>query len=397
MCIYNKTDSMPFTIPILLFGTAFGPEAAPLIAIAFVLSFGITALLYMFGNAFQSQDILGMAKDCLANVIFSAIIVLMFFAFFLLFNTIASAIICGTPDCDFLKVAYNSIIILRTKMVSLYMELYYYELFIGLFSTMGFSVPLSALDPTGGIFRMSMPTLSLSPFAGLTPLSNAHTIVVEAVGSAMLLVFGRQVFLEFIMNYMYIFFILGACLRSFTFTRKTGSSLLALAAVCYFVYPSAVILTNHLIFHEYKPTNFGIVPTAVGYCDDPKTIETLANRFTSSSKELYTAEPTKQTSKWYSFWNFLVEGTKYHLHTIWNLAKILGTFNLGYLKHLIFTVPAFTTLFDFLIIEIQILVQFVVLVFTCFVLEIILVISMYRNLAMVIEGETEIFGINKLI
>lgn len=370
----------------------------PLIALAFIASAGLTALMYMLGNALQSQDMLAMGKDNLANLVFSAIIVLLFFAFFVLFTDIAGAIACGGP-CDPLEAAYYGVLLLRTKLMSLYVNLYFYEIVFGFLSTLGFSIPLPAVNPaTLGSLLISMPSFSFAPLSGLTPVSNAHTVVVEAVGTALLMVLARQVILEFIMRYMAIFFVFGAGLRAFSFTRRTGSSILALCAAAYFVYPLAIMLTNYMIFQAYTPTNFGVVPTAIGYCENPEDITELSERFdTERENELYKMSLNRDQSNWYSFWNFFVDAAEFVGSAIKSMLKTLVSFNMLYILGLALSPMMFSVFFDFLIMEIQVLVQFLVLTFVSFVIEIIIVITMYRGIAMFLEGEAEIFGISKLM
>ncbi len=395
----------PAVLPALLAATfyqgtlqGYFDQIAPLIGIAFIASAGFTALMYMLGNALQSQDVLAIGRDNLSALVFSAIIVLMFFVLFETFSTIVNVIACGGTCVDHVQAAHQSVLMLKAKVFSLYMQLYFYELLFGFLSTMGFSIPIPALFPqTMAGLLISIPQISFTPLAGLTPLSNAHTVVVEAVGSAFLMVLLRQVLLEFIQNYMFPFFVLGAGLRAFAFTRRTGSSILALAAVAYFVYPLAVLLTNYLIFEVYQPTNFGVVPTAVGYCEDSESIKKLATRFEIEQEELYKANIQKDSSNWFSFWNSIVSAGEFLFHSLNLMIKTLFSFNAQYIFTLILSPVAFSTFFDFLIMEIQSQVQFLVLIFVCFFIEIIITITMYRAAAVLVEGEAEIFGISKLM
>ncbi|VVB98089.1 Uncharacterised protein [uncultured archaeon] len=375
-------------------------QIVPLLGLAFFTSAGVTALLYMVGNALQSQDIIAMGKDNLGNLVFSAIIVLLFMALFVLFSELANSIACGgaAAGCDHIQAAYMSVMQLRAKLFSLYSQLYVYEILFGFLSTLGFSIPFPAFNPATMLgLLISIPSLSFSPLSGLTPISNAHTVIVEAVGTAVLAVLARQVILEFIMHYMFPFFVLGAGLRAFSFTRKTGSSILALSAVAFFVYPLAVMFTNYMIFQAYQPTNFGVVPTAVGYCSSPQTTNDLATRFSQERSTLYNPGLTKASSPWYMFWQFFYSAVDFVSQSLKMMINALYAFNGSSIFGLALTPVAFSTFFDFIIMEIQSLVQFLVLVFVSFFIEIIITITMYRGIAMFMEGETEIFGISKLM
>ncbi len=369
----------------------------PIIAIAITISAGITALMYMLGNALQSQDVLAMGKDSIANLVFTIIILLLFLGLFEMFSIISGAL-TGTGADSPLEAAHHGVILFKTKINSIYMNLYFYEIIFGFLSTFGFQIPLSALCPaTLCNFIISMPSLSFVPLSGLAPLSNAHTVIVEAVGTALLMVIARQVLLEFIINYMYLFFILGIVMRSFIFTRRTGSSLLAFAAVAYFVYPITVMTSNYIIFKQYEATNFGVVPTAIGYCSNPENIETIAKDFKTERDTLYTNSGSVGHTAWYSFWKGITDVGKFLFETMNNMLKTLFSFNAFLISGLVISPILFSTFFDFIIMEVQIHVQFLVLIFVSFVFEIIITITAYRSVALIVDGEAEIFGISKIM
>lgn len=372
----------------------------PLIAIGFIISASLTALLYMAGTTLESQDLVAMGKENLSNFIFSAIIVLMFFVFFAIFSEVASAFACSVP-CSHLEAAYQSMIMLKLKTFSLYLDLYFYEIVFGFLSTLSVNLPAPAFDPISFLgFKLIIPQFSIAPFSGLTPLSTAHTIVLEAVGTGVFLVLVREVLLDFIMKYTFIFFIFGAILRSFSFTSRTGSGILAITAVMFFIYPLSALLTNYLVFQAYEPTNFGVVPTAIGFCDNSKDLMMLSQAFSAESEALYETEIPKSKTPWYFFGEHIWSGIKFMWESGKELLKVLLLFNLlvpDQGTNIIFSPFSFSTLIDFFFIEIQTLAQFIVLIFVSFVIEIIISITMYRAIASVIDAETEIFGINKLI
>ena len=384
-------------------------DAMPIIALGFFISLLLIGILYMLGNFFQSQDLLTMAKDNVGALAFSAIIVLLFMFLFTTFSGLSQALVCGGECSNHLDAARQSVVMLKSKLWSLYFNLYAYELIFAFLSTMGFSIPLSAINPTTlAGFMVSMPSISFSPLSGLAPLSNAHTIVVEAVGTMMIAVLARQVILEFVMNYMYVFFALGAAMRAFIFTRKTGASLLALCAVAYFVYPVAVVFTNYSIFKIYEPTDLGVVPTAMGYCKDPQALLEYSQKLQSEKSALYSTSLAKEETKWYTFWNGLESAGGFIGETGLGISKVFYTFSgthfMDVTKHIVaFTASAsvspiiFSAFFDFLMIEIQNMVQFMVLIFVSFLLELMIVITSYRSLSTFMEGESEIFGLSKLM
>lgn len=375
----------------------------PIIAILLFIEVMVIALFYMLGNAMQSQNVLAIAKDNMGSLAFTVVIIGLFTFLFSLFSSLTSALVCeGT--CDFLEAARYSTLMLKSKLISEYLKLYVWDFFFTFMGSMGFSIPLIALSPatlTG--FLISFPSISFSPLSGLLPLGNAHTIIVEAVGTAMLAVIARQTILEFVMNYMPAFFVVGAALRAWSFTRRTGSSLLAICVVAYFVYPSAILFTNYAIFQAYHPPELGLMPTTVSLLtNSPEQLEEYAKNLEEKENELFEPETPKTESSWYNFWTYLGELISFIFGSFLDWAKLatklLSKSVLGFVFAATFTSPYFfSSFFDFLVIELQSAAQLLSLVFISFVVEIIIVISMYRSIATLLEGELEIFGLNKLV
>lgn len=383
----------------------------PLALLAFFTSLLIVSLLYMLSNFLQSPDLAKFARENLISTIFAGFIAVLFFLFFGIIGHFSSLIACENQCKDHLEVAKYGVEIVKSKIWSLYWQLYVFEIMMGLLSTLTFSVPLGALlfiITRNPIFSVSSPSLTFMPFAGLAPLVDAHTKVVDFVGFAMLGIIARGILIDFVANYMYIFFALGLVLRSFVFTKKTGASLLAIAAIAYFVYPLSVILTNYLLFEVYKPVNFASVPSAITFCREGENIVKIAELFNREVNKFYEAELSKVVEKpWYSkVWEIIkiMASTAYH--------TVSGTFNVlvSFFPHILynphsptitfynFLTPVgtiFKTFYSYVLAEIQIQIQFLVIVIVSFVLEIIISITSYRALAAFMEGETEIFGLTE--
>jgi hypothetical protein len=382
----------------MLYGVQIGPDTMGMIAASIFLSVLITAIMYMAGNFMQSQDIIAKAKDNLGNVVFTGILVLLFGGLYLIFTQLSTAIACEGTPCTHVGAAKAAVDILLGKMWSLYMDMYFYELLFGLLSTLSLSIPITTIDPaTLGGLSIVIPSISISPFAGFGPLSNAHTIVVEAISSLMMLTYARAALLDFIGRYIHIFFALGLCLRSFFFTRRTGSSILALCATAFFVYPLAVLFTNYIIFTVYVPGNFGYVPTVVGFCSDPTATQDIADAMISERNELYATQIKPPTSAFGVLWSAIKATGSFLWETGKGVSKSWWTLDGEWYKLIFWAPPMFTTFYDFLMIELQTKVQFIALVTISFVFEIIITITMYRAFADIVEGEAEIFGINKMI
>ncbi len=266
----------------------FGNVISAAVIKSLLLSALITASFYMMSHFFQHPPLTAIAKEELAATIFSAIIVWFWLASnSYLPNVIVGLLTVGSPTAanSIMASANTSLVpahiylasaaldILFEKMRAMYAQLYFFEVLIGFLSTLSF--PLGSPLPL-----VNLVTFSFMPYDGLVLLSNAHTVVVEAIGFVVTALMAKQILLGFARDIIPTLLLpIGIIFRAFPMSRKTGSSLIAISFVAFYVYPMAIIFSNYLIFDVFKPADFNYVPKTLSPLGavDPAKIKELIN------------------------------------------------------------------------------------------------------------------------
>jgi hypothetical protein len=274
---------MGMILPLLL-SIAIPASAAPMIAVSLGLAVTFSGLLFMIGYALQNQQLIAVAKEEVAALVFTLFLLVFWIGSDQFFNTITSGLLSSaippgvsisiSPDTytagymsTHIMLAHSSLELLYEKLKSDYMQLYLFEILIGFLSTVSF--PLGS--PTPGVNIISF---SIAPFTGLSLLSQAHTVIVESISYLITVIWAKQFMLNFAKDVVPILLLpLGLVMRAFPFTRTTGSSILALCFAIYFVMPFAFLLSNYLIFDVYLPgkPDFTYTPTVSTLFSTPRS------------------------------------------------------------------------------------------------------------------------------
>lgn len=409
--------------------------------VAFALMFGVifTAILFMIAYFLQHPPLIALAKEELASLFFTAFIIFFWVVASGFLNPLISGLLfagldlgAAAPGQDatfvtsHVDLAIASVDILIAKLKELYIDLYLYEAMIGFLSTMSF--PIGNFVPA-----MIMLSFSLAPFTGLTLLSNAHTTVVDFIAFTIGMLWSKSFILMFARDAVPLILLpLGIVLRAFPTFRSTGSSLIALSFAFYFVFPFTVLLSNLLIFDYYKPADFTYTPSnpsvfrnqeddnlkqenVEGRMEDfrkSREIGDLAKSFASPSVVYESSAAGQSRCSNRNIFSFLYcstknavvgawETVKGFFNTLWDVFKFMLGFTGDFFWSLFVNpiMPGSTVagLYYFIIKEVVAASQFLALVvFTTF-LEIIITITMYRNIAQIIGGELELIGITKVV
>ncbi len=312
------------------------------------------------------------------------------------------------------NLAYYALEILFTKLKDIYTNLYLFEIFIGFLSTVSF--PVGALLP-----GLSIISITFNPFDGLVLLSEAHTVIVEAIGYTMMVILAKQNLMLFVRDAVpTILLPIGIMMRAFPWFRTTGSSIIAICIVAYFIYPLAILLSNYLIFDVYKAANFGFNLDIAAWSSSSLTPEEVQERLAHSNEEARKLHEIFQNGEtlrgsvedtcgsgvlgvWCSVKNFVtgaLEIASGAISQLWAITKVMFTFGGDMLSMLwsgLTPTGVVGGMYNYLIIELQGISEFLVLVMFTSVLEIIITITMYRNIALLIGGEVEIAGLAKLV
>jgi hypothetical protein len=100
-------------------------------------------------------------------------------------------------------------------------------------------------------------SFSQSPASGMSPLVSEVGQALDSVANYMLLAASQAAFLQFFSTASLVMLPIGIFLRSFSFTRKLGGTLLAATIAVVVIYPSSILLSGE-VYKTFAPEMKGI-------------------------------------------------------------------------------------------------------------------------------------------
>ncbi|MBI5224052.1 hypothetical protein HY990_06560 [Candidatus Micrarchaeota archaeon] len=436
---------MDLLVPLLL-NLSLPPGALPLIITALLISIVFSAFLYLIAPLLQNSALSAMAKEEIAAVIFSIILIGFWLTTDYTFNSMTSALLsaaisgssislntaggtgAGHYTISHIQLADASLEILFQKLKGQYLGLYIFEIIIGFLSTISF--PIGA-----PVFAAAVTSFSFVPFSGLTLLSQAHTIIVEAISSLMAVVWAKQFLLYFARDTVPLLLLpLGLFLRALPITRTTGSTVIAFCFAIYFIYPLTLIFTNYLIFDIYQPADFTYTPVHSSVFKTPQDESWFRNLFGLPGGGARTTELSHSTQAVMNefrapdviehetsgnggvcdgpalvrllcsasnLFSAGVNAATSVFTTVFNMSKFMlgltGDFSMTLFRNPL--MPSSTTagLYFFIVEEVGTIGPFIILITITTVIEIIFTITLFRNVSLLIGGEAEIIGLSRIV
>ena len=162
--------------------------------------------------------------------------------FLIEFLSILLGVLGGIGDFDYYTSAYIAVKRIEATIRYLYMRLFALHLFISMLA--GFSMHFNIPIPRG------YSSVSLNFFGGFDILMNKLDDVLIQTLLTYGMLAARAVLLHLSPTLFLIFFPLGLMLRAFPWTKKTGSSMIALSLSLYLVYPASVLLSDFILFEN---------------------------------------------------------------------------------------------------------------------------------------------------
>jgi hypothetical protein len=238
-----------------------GGHWQPIAMASLIISFSIVSLAYMLAEFTRMPVLNAWAKTEYYEVLISAFLLAGVFFFVGFGESIARSFAMGADHIEF-GMAYLEN--LKTLVeLELYPLILMMDIVVGNFATWNFSLPfeLSALAIIVGT----------SPMAGLGLISGAMIFMLDTLGIFIAVTLAQMEFLHFVEKFaLGLFLPLGIVLRTFPLTRKTGSTLIALAITVYFVYPMTLAF-NQQVF------DVAFVPVYNSFADRPLDVQLDAN------------------------------------------------------------------------------------------------------------------------
>jgi len=398
------------------------------VSLSLLFSAFVVVIFYLVAAFLQHPPMDAIKQEELAAFFMSILIVLGWgFLYFTMGNATRSLLCAATTglcaaagnfQAGHVDIAYFALEVLFVRLRSVYVNLYLYDVLIGFLSTISF--PIGSQLP-----GLNIISLNLNPFEGLVLLTEAHTVLVEAIGYTMMVIIAKEHLLIFARDAIPVVLLpIGIMLRAFPWFRTTGSSLIAICIVGFFVYPLTILLSNYLIFDAYQPPNFSYVPNVAGYTSADRSQQyfddLIADKHAHANTVLedvfqgghaITLRARERTVCGPGIGGLLC-GVGNFLHGVWEVVGgffhtvgevtlFMWSFGGNFISSILYSVfpvvGASGGLYNMLVFEVVTVSQFVILVIFTSVLEIIITITAYRNIASLIGGEIEIAGLTKLV
>jgi hypothetical protein len=405
--------------------------------IAISLSFGIalTAGMFAVSYAMQNPQLQAVAKEEFAALLFTVFLLMFWLGCDATFNGIATGLVTASlPPAlqalaqpgsaaglttSHLDLALSCLDVIFQKLRAQYIDLYLFEALIGFLSTMNFPIgtPLPAIN---------MISFSVAPFTGLVLLSNAHTQIVEAVSYLITVVWAKQFIVIFARDVVPLMLLpLGLVMRAFPFFRTTGSTIIALSFALYFVLPFSIILSSYLIFDVFKPADFIYTPSESSFFKSDKSADDwksqlgggrnegdkLIEQFNAPSALEKGSTQDVCAGNWLrrmgcSTFNLVKNGLNLVgevVKTVFSMWKFMmgmsGDFfsSLTSLTNPLLPTSTSAGLYYFIVREVTSITPFVILVTVATVFEVIITVTLFRDISLLIGGEAELIGLTKVI
>jgi len=424
--------------PILLF--TLPSQAWPMIGVAFSLGIVIAVLFKLVAAITQHPEHKALANEELAAVLFSAFIIAFWVGMDTFLQNLINALVSmpmvtgvpfqGLPTAH-LDLAAVQLSVFQSELMSLYLRLSLIDFFIGFLSTLGFN--LGTLSGGIGFF-----SLYIAPYGGFGLISNALAKIIDGVMLIGLTTWSKQMLIILAKTAIPLIFLpLGLIMRAIPFTRTTGSTIIAVCFAIYFVYPLAVSLSFYLLFDvyhlEFDKTYIESVSPFKTQMNDTDIItlvkdtqtndQNLQEKIGTDNKGGVVEGSISQACGINSNDGLATKAAKYLLCGVdkiisattsipiagpaigeaWNAMKAMITYSGGFFSWLFgkgsilfpvgMTLGAYTFLTDIVAKSAELFVAVTVTT----VLEIMITVTMYRNIALLIGGEAELPGLSKLV
>lgn len=375
--------------------------AMPFIAIAFGIHVLYAALHYMWGNLMNSPQAYAKGKEEVLSLLRTIGIFISIIVFY-------NLIILGL-GIDFISLAKLSVKSFFWMLLDRYIEVMTFDFALGSISQTGIFLFIQA--------EYASIEIGGSPIVGL---SNALTILhktIEPLQYGLALAAGRYALLDFAPVGMLYFLPLGFFLRAFPLTRKTGSSIVALAIVVFFVYPISVLFTDYLVsFYESQRVSVPTIPKNLlitKQTDEQVFSDFVGYMGRNASKDQVQGIPRGETTSVSGPQGVFSKITNFFKNILNFIGGVISNLSEGFVNILrllgstlkmmstpgapLFSPAGWVLPFILICVKwVSIIAEQIAIIFTIFILEITISITMYRNIAMLIGGELRIFGITKV-
>ncbi len=331
-------------------------------------------------------------------------------------------------------------VVLR-KLTLGYQSLMLTEMVVGFLSS--FSTNLAITIPVEPMVKFDV---GIVPWIGMGQINDVNTLLVDLVGQLWAAFAAQKLLLVFIDEAAIPFFLpLGVLMRAFPFTRKTGSTIIAVVFAAYFVYPTSILI-NQRIWEDIanpsvNPNNPGGITPNGDWCNSDLDCASNNCRYTGSGNLKQCVSPLTDFSEYRSIfsmcygartpaeinnifnsqlapiyennleslyfqgsaappWDEAWTKTGTRVEDFWNVAKQKGSLLSTFAQEaLVLPNPKKTVISSFAMVEVMVMevAQFAMLAVLFIVIEIVITLTLMKDFALLIGGEPRVLGISQMV
>ena len=383
--------------------------------LAVIMSAAFLGLAYMASQLFRVQVLEAWVRIELGELVKSMIIAVFCVALIATVNAAAQFLSGESGATDVLSAAQQFMAALYSDGHALYSKLAIAYFNVAKVASYSYTAGTSL----GGYATISY---SSSPASGMSPLVGEVGAALDSVANYMLLASAQAAFLKFFGTAALVMLPVGIFLRSFSFTRRLGATLLAATIASSVIYPAAVLMSQQ-VYDTFAPEMKGLGPGGTGTpfenvrvkdAENPPASSVVCNTF----MQYFVQSPIPFLGGEIGWW--IVVGTPICLFSMGAfVACMSAVYNIISMIFMIvkalFPILLFAAVFvtmengtkpDKLLegyyeplrdYALPTVAKFSMLSLVTFLIPIIITLSLLRNLAAAFGGEAQLYGLSKLV
>jgi len=386
--------------------------------LAVIMSAAFLGLAYMASQLFQLRVLEGWVRIELGELVNSMVIAVFCVALIATVNGAAAFLSGEAGATDVISAAQQFMATLYGDGHALYTKLAIAYFNVAKVASYSYTAGTSL----GGYATISY---SSSPASGMSPLVSEVGQALDSVANFMLLAAAQAAFLKFFGAAALVMLPVGIFLRSFSFTRKIGATLLAATIASAVIYPASVLLSQQ-VYNTFSPEMKGLDASGGGEAfanvrvkdaENPPASSVVCNTF----MQYFVQSPIPFLGGEIGWW--IIVATPICLIPAIAVAGFIPCMSFLYqvislifmIVKAIFPILLFASVFvtmengtkpdklldDFYVplhdYALPTVAKFSVLSLTTFLIPIIITMSLLRGLAATFGGEAQLYGLSKMV
>jgi hypothetical protein len=236
-------------------------HSLPFIGISFGIGLFFTLIYYFYSKILNDRIVESRAKAALFTVFETIAIFIIIFMFNGFFESLIFSA-AGIPDTNgvslpHLRLAGAVIDTFQSKINTVYISMIISEFVIQTIAQMtSVQIPMNIISP---LASTGMGTTSISINTGeiFSIINNLYNSLIRSIIDIMLMTIARKTILDLAVPAIALILPLGLFLRGLYITKRTGSSLIALSLVLFYIYPLSLVFDGYLVRNYVPAIRYG--------------------------------------------------------------------------------------------------------------------------------------------